>query len=163
MTTLAESGRISVTDVEDERQRLELNARAWNESNQELELILTPDQLVAIDLFDQIQLAAMIRICREPRTLADAGRRLFSVSRLSKSSANDADRLRNVLARFGLSWNDLNRGIVQRPQICWCSPTVAGRWRYRLMDLTATLSHGPTLARSAHGWFLLRGPSIYQH
>jgi hypothetical protein len=72
MTTLAESGRISVTDVEDERQRLELNARAWNESNQELELILTPDQLVAIDLFDQIESAA--NPAHSPMPVADCFR-----------------------------------------------------------------------------------------
>ncbi len=107
MTTMAQSGRIGVTDVEDERQRLESNSRSRNEQQLDLESILTPDQLAAIDLFDQIQLAAVIRICRESRTLSDAGRRLFSVSRVSKNSTNDADRLRKFLARFGLSWNDL--------------------------------------------------------
>lgn len=107
MVTLAQSGRISVTDVEDERQRLASNSRARNESNLDLKSILTPDQLAGIDLFDQVQLAAVVKICRESRTLSDAGRQLFSVSRLSKNSNNDADRLRKFLARFGLSWNDL--------------------------------------------------------
>jgi transcriptional regulatory protein RtcR len=107
MTTLAHSGRISVADVEDERQRLESNSRVRNESNLNLEQILTPEQLAAIDLFDQVQLAAVVKICRECRTLSDAGRRLFSVSRLTKNSTNDADRLRKFFARFGLSWNDV--------------------------------------------------------
>ena len=107
MVTLAQSGRISVTDVEDERQWLASNSRARNESNLDLKSILTPDQLAGIDLFDQVQLAAVVKICRESRTLSDAGRQLFSVSRLSKNSNNDADRLRKFLARFGLSWNDL--------------------------------------------------------
>lgn len=39
--------------------------------------------------------------------LPDAGRKLFSVSRTKKGTANDADRLRNYLARFGLAWSDL--------------------------------------------------------
>ena len=107
MTTMAQSGRIGVTDVEDERQRLESNSRSRNEQQLDLESILTPDLLAAIDLFAQIQLAAVIRICRESRTLSDAGRRLFSVSRVYKNSTNYADRLRKFLARFGLSWNDL--------------------------------------------------------
>ncbi len=52
MTTMAQSGRIGVTDVEDERQRLESNSRSRNEQQLDLESILTPDQLAAIDLFD---------------------------------------------------------------------------------------------------------------
>ena len=107
MSTLAQSGRISVTDVEDECQRLESNSRVRNESNFDIDSILTPDQVAAIDLFDQVQLSAVVKICRESRTLSDAGRRLFSVSRLAKNSINDADRLRKFLARFGLSWNNL--------------------------------------------------------
>lgn len=107
MTTLAHSGRISVKDVEDERQRLESSSRVRNESNMDLEQILSPEQLAAIDLFDQVQLAAVLKICRECRTLSDAGRRLYSVSRLTKNSTNDADRLRKFLARFGLSWNEI--------------------------------------------------------
>jgi transcriptional regulatory protein RtcR len=45
-----------------------------------------------------------IRICRISRSLSEAGRLLFSVSRTKRSSANDADRLRKYLARFGLDW-----------------------------------------------------------
>ncbi|MCA9009259.1 MAG: RNA repair transcriptional activator RtcR [Planctomycetaceae bacterium] len=107
MSTLAHSGRISVADVEDERQRLEANYRVPDESSMSLQQILMPERLADIDLFDQLQLAAVVKICRECRTLSDAGRRLFSVSRLTKNSTNDADRLRKFLARFGLSWNDI--------------------------------------------------------
>lgn len=107
MSTLAQSGRISVADVEDERQRLEANYRVPDESSMSLQQILMPERLADIDLFDQLQLAAVVKICRECRTLSDAGRRLFSVSRLTKHSTNDADRLRKFLARFGLSWNDI--------------------------------------------------------
>ena len=107
MTTLAQSGRISLADVEDERQRLESNSRTQNESDFNLETILTIETISSMDLFDQMQLSAVIQICRESRTLSEAGRRLFSVSRLSRSTSNDADRLRKFLARFGLSWSDL--------------------------------------------------------
>jgi transcriptional regulatory protein RtcR len=36
--------------------------------------------------------------------LADAGRKLFAVSRAEKATPNDTDRLRKYLARFGLDW-----------------------------------------------------------
>ncbi|HVQ10127.1 MAG TPA: hypothetical protein VMS43_17010 [Allosphingosinicella sp.] len=54
--------------------------------------------------FDRVQLAETIRICRGSRSLSEAGRTLFAASRLRRSSANDADRLRKYLARFGLDW-----------------------------------------------------------
>jgi len=41
----------------------------------------------------------------ESGSLSAAGRLLFAVSRLQKSQANDADRLRKYLARFGLDWS----------------------------------------------------------
>jgi transcriptional regulatory protein RtcR len=62
-----------------------------------------------IDLFDRVQLAGVLRVCRESHSLSDAGRRLFAVSRQQKSSVNDADRLRKYLARFGLSAADVLR------------------------------------------------------
>ena len=60
-----------------------------------------------LDLFDRFQLANVIAVCREHRSLSEAGRRLFAVSRLAKASSNDADRLKKYLARFGLSWDRL--------------------------------------------------------
>ena len=46
-------------------------------------------------------------MCRSSRSLSEAGRALFSVSRAKKARPNDADRLRKYLARFGLSWAEL--------------------------------------------------------
>jgi transcriptional regulatory protein RtcR len=45
-----------------------------------------------------------MRVCRSCASLSDAGRRLFGVSRTRKAAANDADRLRKYLGRFGLDW-----------------------------------------------------------
>jgi transcriptional regulatory protein RtcR len=39
------------------------------------------------------------------RSLSEAGRTLFAASRTRRTSANDADRLRKYLARFGLDWS----------------------------------------------------------
>ena len=58
----------------------------------------------ALDAFDRVQLAAVIRTCRQTSSLSAAGRALFAASRAEKSSQNDADRLRKYLARFGLDW-----------------------------------------------------------
>jgi transcriptional regulatory protein RtcR len=63
--------------------------------------------LADIDLFDRVQLAEVVRVCRTSRSLSDAGRRLFAVSRTRKAAPNDADRLRKYLARFGLDWHRL--------------------------------------------------------
>jgi transcriptional regulatory protein RtcR len=57
-----------------------------------------------IDLFDQVQLAAVINICRRCSTLSEAGRKLFGSTREKRKIQNDADRLRKYLARFGLDW-----------------------------------------------------------
>jgi len=45
------------------------------------------------------------------KTLSEAGRRLFGVSRTRKTSPNDADRLRKYLGRFGLNWDDLRDAL----------------------------------------------------
>lgn len=60
-----------------------------------------------LDLFDRLQLEAVLRVCRDARSLSDAGRQLFAVSRQDKEKPNDADRLRKYLARFELDWNQL--------------------------------------------------------
>jgi transcriptional regulatory protein RtcR len=60
-----------------------------------------------LDLFDQAQLAFVIRACRESATLSDAGRKLFAATRENRKTANDADRLRKYLARFDLDWQHI--------------------------------------------------------
>ncbi|MEN6365919.1 MAG: RNA repair transcriptional activator RtcR [Thermoguttaceae bacterium] len=109
MSTLAPANRINVETVEEEIARLE---NAWRNStpdeNQKLlTTILGAEKTAELDRFDSVQLAETIRICRSARTLSEAGRRLFGVSRTLKKSPNDADRLRKYLSRFGLAWDDL--------------------------------------------------------
>lgn len=58
----------------------------------------------AMDRFEAVQLACVIRECRRGRSLSEAGRALFAESRKRKKNTNDADRLRKYLASFGLSW-----------------------------------------------------------
>jgi len=60
-----------------------------------------------LDLFDRVQLEAVVGVVRRRATLSEAGRTLFAKSRTKKSSSNDADRLRKYLARFGLDFERL--------------------------------------------------------
>ena len=68
-----------------------------------------PGELLAaaLDLFDRVQLEAVIGVCGRSQSLSEAGRELFAESRKAKAQPNDADRLRKYLARFGLSWADV--------------------------------------------------------
>jgi transcriptional regulatory protein RtcR len=66
--------------------------------------------LAELDRFDRVQLAEVIRACRARRSLAEAGRALFAVSRQRKKLANDADRIRKYLASHGLTWGEVGLG-----------------------------------------------------
>jgi len=50
----------------------------------------------------------VIQVCRDSISLADAGRKLFGVSRLKKKSTNDSHRLKQILSKFDLRFDDLN-------------------------------------------------------
>jgi transcriptional regulatory protein RtcR len=78
-------------------------------SSSDLELLEGHD-LGEMDLFDRLQLAQVVRICRESLSISEAGRKLFGVSRGLRTSKNDADRLRKYLLRFHLDWPQIERG-----------------------------------------------------
>ncbi|WP_374347232.1 RNA repair transcriptional activator RtcR [Chitinimonas sp.] len=100
MATLADNGRIDEATVAEELDRLR---GAWRDQGASV-LDSLPQGLPDLDLFDRMQLENVIAVCRQSASLSDAGRRLFDVSRQEKAKANDADRLRKYLARFGLDW-----------------------------------------------------------
>ncbi len=108
MATFAPSGRIDLATVQAEVARLQ---RLWSGTAgahaDVLQSLLDPETLSAIDPFDRVQLAAVVDVCRRSRSLSDAGRALFSASRIRRTSSNDADRLRKYLGRFGLDWAKL--------------------------------------------------------
>ncbi len=110
MATLAPGGRISEDIVEEEIQRLQ---RSWQPIVQDgdsiiLERLLGQERLAQIDEFDIPQLIHVIKICSKAKTLSEAGRQLFNISRTQKARPNDADRLRKYLAKFSISWNEIN-------------------------------------------------------
>jgi transcriptional regulatory protein RtcR len=61
--------------------------------------VLAPETLDAVDPFERVQLAEVVRVCRASRTLSEAGRRLFAASRTRKAAVS--------LAWFGLEWKVL--------------------------------------------------------
>ncbi len=101
MATLAPHGRITVECVRSEIRRL---SEGWRtEEKSELADLIPSD----LDSFDRVQLEYVVRVCRESKTLSDAGRKLFAVSRTKRTVLNDADRLKKYLGRFGLKWEDV--------------------------------------------------------
>jgi transcriptional regulatory protein RtcR len=117
MATMAAGGRIGGEVVQDEIRRLRAtwrDASGIESADDRLDALLAPESLEAIDPFERVQLAEVVRVCRASRTLSEAGRRLFAASRTRKAAPNDADRLRKYLARFGLEWSNL-RGTSARP------------------------------------------------
>lgn len=113
MATLAPGGRITgkVVDAEVERLR-----RSWNRADgadgadadrQVITAVLGSDAFESMDLFDRVQLAAVLRVCQRSKSLSEAGRTLFAASRRTRKSINDADRLRKYLAKHGLRWQDV--------------------------------------------------------
>jgi len=111
MATLAPRGRIRVEEVEEEIMRLR---ESWQRPGTsaaaetvDLSEILDPATLAEIDPFDLAQLSYVIAVCQRSRTLSEAGREIFSVSRSKRTMANDADRLKKYLARFNLHFEAL--------------------------------------------------------
>jgi transcriptional regulatory protein RtcR len=110
LATLADGGRIGVELVEAEIERLRWLWRRDESSAAapQAEALLGAEAWRALDRFEQLQLEAVLVDCRGCKSLSEAGRRLFNVSRTQRSVVNDADRLRKYLARFGVSWEQLN-------------------------------------------------------
>lgn len=113
MATLAVGGRITEDVVSAEIQRLR---QAWKgfggfdeEKSEHLELLLSSAALEELDMFDRLHLSEVIRICQQSRSMADAGRKLFNVSRNKKTSINDSHRLKQYLQKFDLTFQQVTQ------------------------------------------------------
>ncbi len=117
MATLAEGGRITTALAREEIARLReswarsADSRALSDGapRDRVAELLGERRAAALDRFDRAQLADVLAVCGDSRTLSEAGRKLFAASRAEKRSVNDADRLRKYLARFELEWSELQR------------------------------------------------------
>jgi transcriptional regulatory protein RtcR len=109
MSTLAPGSRIATDIVDEEIRRLQ---SAWSYSedspgDRHLRQLMDEDNLSDLDDFDRSQLVHAIEVCMRSRSLSEAGRMLFNASRKQKAVANDADRLRKYLSRFGLDFKSI--------------------------------------------------------
>lgn len=105
IATLADGGRVTVADVDAEIARFHTRSAAPVPAPDDpLPALLGPDYATRHDLFDLAALREVIAVCQRSRSLAEAARSLFAVSRLAKSSSNDSDRLSKYLSRFGLTF-----------------------------------------------------------
>jgi transcriptional regulatory protein RtcR len=105
MATLAEGGRITLEIVEKETRRLRNN---WSQANDQDATSIENLLEKPTDLFDRLQLANVATICQKSKSAADAGRKLFDISRLDKTSKfNDTQRLSNFLKKFDLKFEQV--------------------------------------------------------
>lgn len=109
MCTLALGGRITIQVLDEEIGRLRQSwSRGELREESSARRLFNKIEWAEIDPFDKAQLDYVIQVCRNARSLSEAGRNLYSVSRTAKANPNDADRLRKYLARFGLTWQRLS-------------------------------------------------------
>ena len=116
MGTLADGGRITTTVVEEEISRLRRKWQSATSSNLDprtvIEQVLGSGSTEEIDYYDQLKLASLIDVCRSSNSMAEAGRKLFNVSRETKKSNNDSHRVKQLLEKYNLSFHDLQ---TERP------------------------------------------------
>jgi transcriptional regulatory protein RtcR len=118
LATLAPGGRITAEQVGDEVERLSVAWGAGVASRDGerpeprpclVDRVLPRDRADGLDRFERVQLEDVLLVCGGAPSLSAAGRVLFDRSRERKAVANDADRLRKYLARFGLDFDGLKR------------------------------------------------------
>jgi transcriptional regulatory protein RtcR len=109
MSTLAPGGRITKEVVQEEISRLKVLWRtAETDINKKfLNEVIGADKAEQLDRFEKVQLADVLKVCKESKSMSEAGRKIFAVSRKNKRKTNDSDRLRKYLAKYNIKWNDI--------------------------------------------------------
>jgi transcriptional regulatory protein RtcR len=129
MATLADGGRIDGEAVGVEIARLQAAGRGggvgvgvggvgvggvggvgggWVDADDGLARLLG-ERADELDRFDRVQLADVVAVCTTAPSLSAAGRVLFARSLASRTTKNDADRLRKYLVRFGIDFETIRR------------------------------------------------------
>lgn len=110
MGTLADGGRITVEVVEEEIARLQRKWSSKDESQSDsiyIDSLLGQGYSLKLDRYEQIKLAGLLRVCQSSKSMAEAGRKLFQVSRAEKKSANDSHRVKQLLAKYDVTFETL--------------------------------------------------------
>ncbi|MCV6624590.1 MAG: sigma 54-dependent transcriptional regulator, partial [Cellvibrionaceae bacterium] len=68
---------------------------------------LPKNQIEKLDYYEQLKLSGLIQACRQSKSMAEAGRTLFNISRLAKKSTNDSHRVKQLLDKYQLKFEDL--------------------------------------------------------
>ena len=124
MATLAEGGRITAAEVTREVTRLQ---RLWDSrQNGELavpaqvaprhELLARVAPHLETDRFDAVQIETVLDAIHQSNSMAEAGRKLFAVSRSERASTNDSDRVRKFLAKWGLDYPQVKKLLAAQAQ-----------------------------------------------
>jgi len=116
MGVLSEGGRIDEDNVAQEIERLRND---WSEGqtkiySQERSMVSKVESLIGsqasseLDLYDHILIDGIAEVCTNSRSMAEAGRKLFNYSRTQKASTNDSHRIKQILEKYGISFQDLS-------------------------------------------------------
>ena len=103
MATLSTGGRIDEVGVENEIKRSSSISKK-EPSDFLLTKLLGSNYQNLYDEFDLCQLTKVIEVCRQSKSRAEAGKKLFAVSRNQRNSTNDSDRIGKYLEKFGLTF-----------------------------------------------------------
>lgn len=115
MTTFSVDNVLNLAVVEEEIARL---TAAWRleqdgdaltcvSDTAVLDMFLGEERRKELDLFEHFHLANTLRVCLGSPSKAEAGKRLYAVSRLRKRHCNDANRLHKYLQHYDLSWDSI--------------------------------------------------------
>ena len=111
MGTLADGGRITTTVVEEEIHRLGQKWQSAAASDLDprivIEQVLGTGSAEEIDYYYQLKLASLVKVCRNSNSMAEDGRKLFNVSRATKKSNNDSHRVKQLLSKHGIQFEDI--------------------------------------------------------
>jgi transcriptional regulatory protein RtcR len=109
MSTLAPGGRITKEVAQEEISRLKVlwSATETDINKKFLDEVIGADRAEQLDRFEKVQLADVLKVCKESKNMSEAGRKVFAVSRKNKRKTNDSDRLRKYLAKYNIEWNDI--------------------------------------------------------
>ncbi|WP_226668397.1 RNA repair transcriptional activator RtcR [Microbulbifer aggregans] len=111
MATLSDGGRITEKIVDEEI--LRLNQKWQGSGGSAIRLRTTIDDVLGsgssdeMDFYDQLKLAALVEVCKQSSSMAEAGRKLFNISRLKKTSSNDSHRVKQLLSKYGINFESL--------------------------------------------------------
>ncbi len=115
MATLAEGGRITEEDVALEIEQMQAQAPKLptiRGAAGSLASRILGDKVETHDLFEIVQLEAVLQAIAETDNMAQAGRKLYAISRAERGNPNDSDRVRKFLARWDLDYVRVRQDLM---------------------------------------------------